>query len=82
MLNKIWIKPMARKAANVTLDSDLLSEAHTLGVNVSRAAEAGLSDAVRKARAEQWREENRAALESSNEWVEKNGLPLERYRQF
>lgn len=72
----------ARRAANVTLDSDLLAEAKDLGINISRAAEAGLSEAVRKAKAEQWLEENRPALESSNDWIEKNGLPLEKYRQF
>jgi antitoxin CcdA len=72
----------ARRAANVTLDSALLTEAKDLGVNISRAAETGLSDAVRKAKADQWLEENRAALESSNEWIEKNGLPLEKSRQF
>lgn len=73
---------MPRKAANITLDEDLLTEARDLGVNVSRAAETGVSDAVRKARAKQWLEENRAALEGYNEWIEKNGLPLEKYRQF
>ena len=72
----------ARRAANVTLDSALLDEARALNINISRAAETGVSDAVRKARAERWLEENREALESSNEWVRKNGLPLEKYRQF
>jgi antitoxin CcdA len=57
----------ARRAANVTLDSTLLAEAKELDVNISRAAETGLSNAVRKAKGEQWLAENRAALESSNE---------------
>lgn len=30
----------------------------------------------------QWLRDNRAALESSNDYVEKHGLPLERHRQF
>ncbi len=29
-----------------------------------------------------WLRENKAALDSSNEFVEKHGLPLEKYRQF
>ena len=33
-------------------------------------------------RGQQWREENREAMESSNAWVKKHGLPLARYRQF
>ena len=33
-------------------------------------------------RTKAWLEENREALESSNEWVEKHGLPLAKYRMF
>lgn len=29
-----------------------------------------------------WLEENAEAIKSINEWVEKHGLPLARYRQF
>jgi len=31
---------------------------------------------------ERWREENRRAIDSSNAWVEKYGLPLDVYRRF
>ena len=72
----------ARKATNLSLDPGLLSEARDLGVNVSRAAEAGLREAVRAAKAEAWRRENAEAIASANAWVEAHGLPLERYRQF
>ena len=30
----------------------------------------------------QWQEENRAAIDSSNKWVEEYGLPLAEYRMF
>lgn len=29
-----------------------------------------------------WLDENAEAIQSMNEWVEKNGLPLAKYRQF
>ena len=32
--------------------------------------------------AKQWLRKNNAALDSSNEYVEKHGLPLAKYRQF
>jgi hypothetical protein len=32
--------------------------------------------------AKQWLEENAEAIKSINEWVEKHGLPLEKYRLF
>ena len=71
-----------RKSTNLSLDGALLSEAKSLKVNLSHAAEEGVRRAVAQARAENWRSENASALESSNRYVEKHGLPLERFRQF
>ena len=73
---------MNKRATNLTVDHALLDEARSLGINLSATSEASLRDAVRARKAAQWLEENRAALQSSNEWVEKHGLPLEQYRQF
>lgn len=70
------------KATNVSLDAALVEEAKELGVNISLASARGLEQAVKEARAERWLEENRAALESSNEWMEANGLPLADLRLF
>ncbi|HTU10042.1 MAG TPA: type II toxin-antitoxin system CcdA family antitoxin [Allosphingosinicella sp.] len=72
----------AKRATNVSLRSDLIEEAKQLGINISEACEQGLEKEVARTRAEQWLKENRAALESSNAYVEKHGLPLARYRQF
>ena len=76
------ISNVRRKPTNISLDSDLLDAAKALGVNISRACERGLAEQVSETRAERWLEENKQALESSNRYVEKNGLPLARYRQF
>ncbi|MEM5544853.1 type II toxin-antitoxin system CcdA family antitoxin [Sulfitobacter sp. AS92] len=38
--------------------------------------------AVSVAKANQWKAENTAAIRSSNEYVDKHGLALDRYRQF
>lgn len=71
-----------RKATNVTLGEELLIQAKALHINISQAAEAGLARAVADKRAELWKSANREALESSNAYVERNGLPLARYRGF
>jgi len=71
-----------RKPANLSLDQTLLSQARALGINLSRAAEAGLREAVRQAQAEQWSRDNAGALSASNAWVEEHGLPLAQYRPF
>lgn len=70
------------KRTNLSLDAGLVEEARELGVNISQASNRGLEQAVKQARSGRWLEENRAALESSNAWVEANGLPLEKYRLF
>ena len=71
-----------KKATNLSLDQELLKDAKALGVNISAAAEQGLSEAVRKAKSEAWLAENREAIEEWNQWVAENGLPLEKYRMF
>ena len=71
----------ARRDANLSIDASLLHEARTLDINISRAAEEGTARAVANAKAERWRAENREALQSSNAFVEANGLPLGRFRQ-
>jgi antitoxin CcdA len=72
----------ARKATNLTLDTDLVAEAKALKVNVSRAAEAGIAEAIRREKARIWQDDNAAAVAGANAWVEKNGLPLGKYRLF
>jgi antitoxin CcdA len=69
-------------ATNVSLNADLVAEAKELGVSISQASNRRLEEAVKLARAERWLEENKAALDSYNAWVEANGLPLEKYRLF
>ena len=70
------------RPTNLSLSAALVDEAKALGVNISLAAAAGLEEAVAKRRAERWIEENRGALDSYNAYVERNGLPLEKFRLF
>lgn len=76
------IAPPPRKATNVSLDPDLIEQARELDINISRACERGLAETIAETRAERWKRENADAIAASNAWVEKNGLPLARYRQF
>lgn len=71
-----------RIPANLSIDGALLSEAKSLDVNVSRAAEAGIAKAVSDEKARRWMEENEEALKSSNGYVETHGLPLGKHRLF
>jgi antitoxin CcdA len=71
-----------KKATNISLPISLVDEAKHLGINVSQACEAGLTNTVKKAREEKWLEENRPALLAWNAWIEENGMPYDEYRHF
>jgi antitoxin CcdA len=71
-----------KRATKVSLDQSLIAEARKLRINVSLAAGRGIDQAIAEKRAERWLKENKPPLDSSNEYVERDGLPLERYRQF
>ena len=51
-------------------------------MRVRSGRERGLAEQIHEVRAARWRQENGAALVSSNEYVEQNGLPLGLLRQF
>jgi antitoxin CcdA len=72
----------SRKAANLSLDSELLSQARELDINLSRAAEDGIAKAVKAERERRWLEDNAEAIRAENDHIEKHGLPLAKYRLF
>ncbi len=81
-MNKMIKVDGAKRATNVTLPVTLVDEAKALGINLSQACEAGLAKRVSETKAEQWKRENRAAIESLNAWIAENGMPFDEYRQF
>jgi antitoxin CcdA len=76
-------KPLAhRKTTNKTGEAGPLAQAKALKNNTSQASERELARAVAACRAEFWLQENRAALDSSNEFVEQHGLPLSQFQIY
>lgn len=71
-----------RKATNLSISRDLLEEARTLDINLSKACELGLRMEIDAIKARRWREDNAEALASSNDYAERHGFPLARFRQF
>jgi antitoxin CcdA len=71
-----------RKPANLSLSEDLLVQARSLNINISRAAEEGIAQAIRFERETAWRLENKQAISAMNQYVEQHGLPLSKWRQF
>ena len=82
---RMFAKPVSaakRRSVNLSLDEAVVAEAREYGISLSRTSEEALAAAVKTERERRWREENRAAIEANNRWVEQHGLPLERYRLF
>ncbi len=71
-----------KRPTNVSLSEGLLAEAKDLGINLSRACEQGLADAVREEKARRWQEQNAPGFEAWNTYVERTGIPLAQYRKF
>jgi antitoxin CcdA len=65
-----------RRPVNLTIREDVLHEAKSLKLNTSKAAERGIINAVREARAQKWLEENQSALQAHNERIDKQGTLL------
>lgn len=76
------VSTQSRRPTNLSINSQLLDEAKSLGINVSRSAESGIQTAVLEAKREIWLAENKEAMESSNDFVEQHGLPLAKFRNF
>lgn len=72
----------AKKAANLSIRADLLEEARTYKINLSQTLEAALQAELKKEKERRWLEENRAAIEAYNRFIEKHGLLSDRYRNF
>jgi antitoxin CcdA len=72
----------ARKSTSMSLDAALLEEARALGINISRAAENGVSAAIATERARLWKAQNAGAIADYNAFIEAEGVPLAAHRKF
>jgi len=72
----------AKKAANLSVNSDLLAQARALKINLSRVLGERLAELVREARRQEWLEENRPAINDYNDRVAKQGSFGDSVRRF
>ena len=71
-----------KKAVNLSVNSDLLSQAREAGVKLSALHERALEEETRRLREARWREENKAAIDAYNEHVERDGVFSDGLRTF
>jgi antitoxin CcdA len=75
-------KTAAKRAANVSVRSDLLAAAREAGVNLSATLERALVEEIANLKRERWREDNRDAIEAYNDYVEEHGTFSDDVRSF
>ena len=63
-----------KKAANLSINSDLLRRTRELNINLSATLERALKEELSQCEAQQWVEENRAAIKSYNDFTFATGF--------
>ena len=71
-----------KKPTNLSINSDLLSKARASKINLSATLERALTQQLRQNERENWKNENREAIEALNELAEKHGLFSDSFRDF
>ena len=72
----------AKRAANLSISSDVLNDAKALGINVSQVCDAYLRQVVQAEQALRWRSEHAAFIAAYNHDLDAHGLPLDEWRSF
>lgn len=71
-----------KKATNITLSADVLSDAKAFGINISQACDGFLRERVKQERERHWLSQNAEFIDEYNKTIETEGLPLDQYRSF
>jgi antitoxin CcdA len=72
----------AKRAANLSVNAELLDAAKALDINLSATLEKALDEAVRARKREKWLEENREAIAAYNRRIARDGLAGDHVRAF
>lgn len=71
-----------KRPTNLSLNARVLDMARELGMNLSQTVDTLLAQEVQRRYWERWNEENKEAVEAYNARIEREGLPLAKYRTF
>ncbi|MDQ6968099.1 MAG: type II toxin-antitoxin system CcdA family antitoxin [Mariprofundaceae bacterium] len=71
-----------KRAANLSINSDLLNQAKVLKINLSATLEQSLAEELRKRKEVSWRTENKQAIDEYNQRIDKRGLFSDGLRVF
>jgi antitoxin CcdA len=72
----------AKRATNLSINTELLAQARALNINLSALLEQALAQVLRQQQRAQWLRENKPAMNAYNEHVEKSGVFSDGLRSF
>ncbi len=81
-MQPVFDKTAPKKPTNLSINSELLKEARSLGINLSATLESALQEKVREARRAQWLKDNKVGIDSCNELSKKHGVFADKHRTF
>jgi len=79
---QFYNKKAPKKATNLSINSDLLTKARKSKINLSATLERALAQQLRETERENWKNDNREAIEALNDLVEKHGLFSDSFREL
>lgn len=71
-----------KKNTNLSINSDLLQQAKEHHINLSQALELRLAEILREKKQQDWREQNKEAIQEYNQRIETRGVFSDGLRQF
>jgi len=72
----------AKKATNLSVNSDLLARARKMKINLSATLEAALIAEIKNAEKNRWLKKNRKAILALNDLAEQKGLFSDSFREL
>lgn len=81
-MDKLYDRTAAKKATNLSINSDLLRKSKALKINLSATLEQALQDKLAAIKAEKWAKSNRQAINVYNSFIEEHGSFGDEYRKF
>ena len=71
-----------KRATNLSLTAKVLDTARELGMNLSQTVDELLTEEVKRRYWARWNEDNKEAIAAYNARIEREGVPLAKYRTF
>jgi antitoxin CcdA len=81
-MSRVFDSSAAKKPTNLTVNSDLLSRARKLNINLSATLEKALVAELKNAEKQSWLKKNKKAISALNNLSEKHGLFSDIYREL